>query len=76
MRKEDISRMAIQAGLGIKVSPNEIKIEKFKELSAFATLVASYAQGEEREACIKLCKEAPEPDGADLAERIKARWQA
>jgi hypothetical protein len=30
----------------------------------------------EREACAKLCEEAPEPDGADLAERIRARGQA
>ena len=27
----------------------------------------------EREACAKLCEDAPEPDGADLAERIRAR---
>ena len=30
----------------------------------------------EREACAKVCEEAPEPDGADLAERIRARGQA
>jgi hypothetical protein len=30
----------------------------------------------EREACARLCEEAPEPDGADLAERIRARGQA
>jgi hypothetical protein len=27
----------------------------------------------EREACARLCEEAPEPDGAELAERIRAR---
>lgn len=27
----------------------------------------------EREACAKVCEDAPEPDGADLAERIRAR---
>ena len=27
----------------------------------------------EREACAKVCEEAPEPDGKDLAERIRAR---
>ena len=27
----------------------------------------------EREACAKMCEDAPEPDGADLAERIRAR---
>jgi hypothetical protein len=31
---------------------------------------------EEREACAKLCEDAPEPDGTDLAERIRARGQA
>jgi hypothetical protein len=30
----------------------------------------------EREACARLCEEAPEPDGAELAERIRARGQA
>ena len=30
----------------------------------------------EREACAKLCEDAPEPDGTDLAERIRARGQA
>jgi len=29
----------------------------------------------EREACAKLCEDAPEPDGADLAKRIRARGQ-
>jgi len=31
---------------------------------------------EEREACAQLCEALPEPDGADLAERIRARGQA
>ena len=31
---------------------------------------------EEREACAKVCEDASEPDGADLAERIRARGQA
>jgi len=30
----------------------------------------------EREECARLCEDAPEPDGADLAERIRARGQA
>ena len=30
----------------------------------------------EREACAKVCDDAPEPDGADLAARIRARGQA
>ena len=32
-----------------------------------------FAMSIEREACAKLCEDAPEPDGADLAERIRAR---
>ena len=36
---------------------------------AFAKLVAQH----EREACARLCEDAPEPDGADLAKRIRAR---
>jgi hypothetical protein len=31
---------------------------------------------EEREACAKVCEASPEPDGADLAERIRARGKA
>jgi len=27
----------------------------------------------EREACARMCEDAPEPDGADLAERIRTR---
>ena len=38
---------------------------------AFAELV----RADEREACAKVCEDAPEPDGADLAERIRARGQ-
>jgi hypothetical protein len=38
----------------------------------FANVVAQH----EREACAKVCEDAPEPDGADLAERIRARGQA
>jgi hypothetical protein len=30
----------------------------------------------EREACAKVCDDAPEPDGADLAQRIRNRGQA
>ena len=37
----------------------------------FAELVAEA----EREACAKVCEDAPEPDGHDLAERIRARGE-
>ena len=40
-------------------------------LSAYG-MVNKFAR-EEREACAKVCEDAPEPDGADLAERIRAR---
>lgn len=30
---------------------------------------------EEREACAKVCENAPEPDGRDLAKRIRARGE-
>jgi hypothetical protein len=34
-----------------------------------------WAIQQEREACAKVCEDAPEPDGADLAERIRARGE-
>jgi len=34
-----------------------------------------FAMQHEREACAKVCEDAPEPDGADLAERIRARGE-
>lgn len=47
----------------IKYAPSEVRITEF------AKLVAQH----EREACAKVCEDAPEPDGRDLAERIRAR---
>jgi len=47
----------------IKYAPSEVRITEF------AKLVAQH----EREACAKVCEDAPEPDGKDLAERIRAR---
>jgi hypothetical protein len=38
-------------------------------LERFEALV----RADEREACAKLCEDAPEPDGYDLAERIRER---
>ena len=61
MTKDDIIRMAKEAGLPILVWEEETQ--------AFANFVAAA----EREACAKVCEDAPEPDGADLAERIRAR---
>jgi len=41
-------------------------------LERFATLVAAV----EREACAKVCEDADEPDGRDLADKIRARRQS
>ena len=41
-------------------------------LMQFAKLVADA----EREACAMICEASPEPDGLDLADRIRARGQA
>ena len=67
MNREDITRMAREAGL----LPNYEIYED--DLERFAALVAAAAKAEEREACAKVCEDAPEPDGRDLAERIRAR---
>jgi hypothetical protein len=37
---------------------------------------AALIRADEREACAKVCEDAPEPDGKDLAERIRARGNA
>ena len=66
MNREDIIRMAIEAGWDAHHAEFDARIQ------TFATLVASA----EREACAKVCEDAPEPDGTDLAERIRARGQA
>ena len=44
--------------------------------SQFGTVTIEHMEREiaaEREACAKVCEDAPEPDGRDLAERIRAR---
>ena len=45
-------------------------MESCKEASVKAIELAVLV---EREACAKLCEDAPEPDGYDLAEKIRAR---
>jgi hypothetical protein len=69
MMNERIRELAVQAGAGEwgdSVVPAMMNIEKF------AALVAAY----EREECAKVCEDAPEPDGLDLADRIRARGKA
>jgi hypothetical protein len=35
--------------------------------------LVALVRADEREACAKVCEDAPEPDGYDLAERIRER---
>ena len=51
-----------------------LEVQQKRELVAVDMIAAAIAA--EREACAKVCEDAPEPDGADLAERIRARGQA
>ncbi len=37
--------------------------------------LVALVRAEEREACAKACEDAPEPDGYDLAKRIRARGE-
>lgn len=53
---------------------NDNLILVIRMLDAYA--MANKLVEAEREACAKLCEDAPEPDGAELAERIRARGQA
>ncbi len=65
MTQDEIIFLATQAGI---IQPRNV----IKTLEAFAKLVALH----EREACAQLCESSPEPDGFDLADRIRARGQA
>jgi len=69
MTQDEIIEMAKEVGMDYLqyISP-----EAFEKVSAFCKLVAQH----EREACAKVCEDAPEPDGIELAERIRARGQA
>lgn len=50
----------------IRVDEREARSMRWDELIAKAVEA-------EREACAKVCEDAPEPDGRDLAERIRNR---
>jgi hypothetical protein len=69
MTKDDIVRMAREAGLHIATDVNWMPIVGLEYAERFAKLVAQY----EREACAKLCEEIDLPRTADL---IRARGQA
>ncbi len=62
MNHEDIIKMAQEAGI---IQPQMV----INTLEDFAKLVAQH----EREGCAQLCEASPEPDGLDLADRIRAR---
>jgi hypothetical protein len=71
-RKRQVIEMAREAGAVFPADGSYHQFERHEDLEAFAELVRE----DEREACAKVCEDAPEPDGADLAERIRARGQA
>jgi hypothetical protein len=64
MTRDDIIRLARESGI---IQPEIV----FTHLERFAALVAAA----EREACAKLCEDAGEPDGRDLADKIRERGQ-
>ncbi len=76
MNRDDIMRMAREVGFvayGEDAGEYRIPTPAFhNRLERFAGLVSAA----EREACAKVCEDAPEPDGQDLADRIRARGQA
>jgi hypothetical protein len=65
-RKRQVVELAQEAGVISGFNSVHPSIERFAEL----------VREDEREACAKVCEDAPEPDGRDLAERIRARGQA
>ena len=76
MNREDIIRMALEAGIEAEAD-TLCRYEGFVEpLERFATLVASA----ERDACAKVCEEQWEIDGTrtaqEFATTIRARGQA
>ena len=76
MTKEDIIRMAQQAGLHIATDVNWMPIIGLEYAEKFAALVASA----EREACAKVCDDLDKMRGYSYADKcataIRARKQA
>lgn len=68
--KDDIDRFAEQAGFPARRAFSDLS-DLYPRLERFAALV----RADEREACAKACEDAPEPDGQDLADRIRARGE-
>ena len=74
MNRQDIIRMAREAGAVFPADGSYHRFEAEEDLERFAALVASA----EREACAKVCDAWQEwgADGALLAKAIRARGQA
>ena len=68
MKREDIIKLARES---YERGQSDL-MESCKEASVKAIELAVLA---EREACAKVCEDAPEPDGRDLADRIRARGE-
>jgi uncharacterized protein (UPF0216 family) len=68
-RHEDLERFA-------ELIREEATAEANARANASWAMMCEKMVAIEREACAKVCEDAPEPDGADLAERIRARGQA
>lgn len=69
MKEYNITWLAEEAGLQTAYPIDH-------PMAKFIMAIEARAAEKEREECAKLCEDAPEPDGTDLAERIRARGQA
>ena len=70
MDREDIIRMAREAGFSDTTNPFVAWGASWEQVERFATLVAAA----EREACASICfQEGPSIDGELIAEAIRAR---
>ena len=66
MTREDIIRLAKEAGfLGVIIASPE-ELERFAE----------FAAAEEREACVRVCEEIGGPEALDCAAAISARGES
>jgi hypothetical protein len=68
MTQEELLALADKAGFDTSIARPSLR----ESLVLYGELVAEA----EREACAKLCEDAPEPDGCDLAERIRNKGEA
>ena len=73
--REEIIKLAREAGMVVYEGDQDRVLFEGSVIDSL-TRFFHMAQAAEREACAKVCEDAPEPDGRDLAERIRARGQA